>query len=298
MPIAVGVGLKENGTRHMLGGVRGDGEGGGEVGEVKNGFGEEEVFEGVKGGLARRGPVPGEILLGKVEEGVSDIGVVGDESTVEVGEPKERADIFHLGWCGPICDAIEFDGVHGQLAGFHDHAKVFYLVGGEFTLFEFQVKVEFSHLLQDVFGAFFVKGRVGGVDEKIIHVDNEPSFGNHITEGVVHEPLEGGGGVGESKKHHCGFKESFMGDEGRLPLVTIFDSYVVVSPADVELSKYLGVSQFVHEVGDERKGVGVVDGVFVDITVVLARAESSVLLFDEEERRGLGGVGWTDLPGR
>ena len=52
MPVAVGVGLKEDGTRRVFGSVRGDGEGGGEVGEVKDGFREEEAFEGVKGGLA------------------------------------------------------------------------------------------------------------------------------------------------------------------------------------------------------------------------------------------------------
>ena len=45
MPIAVGVGLKEDGTRHMFGGVRGDGKGDGEVGEVKDRFGEKKAFE-------------------------------------------------------------------------------------------------------------------------------------------------------------------------------------------------------------------------------------------------------------
>ena len=144
---------------------------------------------------------------------------------------------------------------------------------------------------------FFVEGGVRGVDEKIIHVADEPSFGNHVTEGVVHETLEGGGEVGESEEHHHGFKKSFVGNEGRLPLVTIFDSYVVVSPADVELSENLGVSQLVHEIGDEGKGVGVADGMFVDVMIVLARAESSILLFDKEEGRGLRGVRWADLPG-
>ena len=85
-------------------------------------------------------------------------------------------------------------------------------------------------------------GGVGGVDEEIIHVDNEPSFGNHIAEGVVHETLESGGGVGKSKEHHGWFEESFVGDEGCFPLVTILDSYVVVSPPDVKLGEDLGVS--------------------------------------------------------
>ena len=241
VPIAVGVGLEEDGARRMFRGVRGHGEGGGEVREVKDGLGEEETLEGIKGGLARRGPVPGEVLLGEVEERVSDVGVIGDESSVEIGETKERANVFHLSWCGPVRDATEFDGVHGQLAGFYDHAEVFYLAGGEFAFLEFQMKVQLGHALQDAFRAFLVEGGVGGVDEEIIHINNEPSFGNHITEGVVHETLESGGGVGKSKEHHGGFEKSFVGDEGCLPLVTVLDSHIVVSPPDVELSEDLSI---------------------------------------------------------
>ena len=137
VPVAVGVSLKEDSARCVFRGVRGDSEGGGEVGEVKDGFGEEKMLEGLKGGLTRRGPVPGKVLLGEVEERAGDVGVVGDESSVEIGKAKERANVFHLGWYGPICDAVEFDGVHGQLAGFNDHAEVFYLVSGELALLEF-----------------------------------------------------------------------------------------------------------------------------------------------------------------
>ena len=40
-----------------------------------------------------------------------------------------------------------------------------------------------------------VKVVVRGGDEEIIHVDNEPSFGDHVFEQIIHESLEGGGGV-------------------------------------------------------------------------------------------------------
>ena len=106
MPIAVGVGLEEDGARCVFRGICGDSEGSGEVGEMENGFRKEEVLEGIEGGLTRGGPIPREVFLGEVEEGASDIGVVGDELSVEIGETKERANVFHLGWCGPICDAI------------------------------------------------------------------------------------------------------------------------------------------------------------------------------------------------
>ena len=147
MPVPVGVGLKEDGTGRVFGRVGGDGKRSREFREVEDGFCKEEAFEGAKGGLAGGGPIPREVLLGEIEERASDIGIVGDESSVEIGETKERVDVFHLGWCGPTCDTIELDGIHGQLAGFDDHAEVFYLVGGELALLEFQMEVEFSHAL-------------------------------------------------------------------------------------------------------------------------------------------------------
>ena len=68
------------------------------------------------------------------------------------------------------------------------------------------MEVEFSHALQDSFGAFLMKSGVRGVDEEVIHINDKPSFGNHVTEGVVHEPLKSGRGVGKPEEHNSGFK--------------------------------------------------------------------------------------------
>ena len=103
------------------------------------------------------------------------------------------------------------------------------------------MEVKFGHALENAFRAFFMEGSVGGIDEEVIHVDNEPSFGDHIAEGVIHESLEGCGGIGESEEHHRGFEKSFVSDEGRLPLVAILDSHVVVPPVDVEFSENLSI---------------------------------------------------------
>ena len=137
LPIAVGVSLEEDGARHVFGCVGGNGEGGGEVREAGDRFCEEKTFEGIKGGLACGGPIPRETFLSEIEERASDVGIVRDESPVEIGEAKERADVFHLGGGWPTGDSIEFDRVHGQLAGFDDHAEVFYLVGGKLAFLEF-----------------------------------------------------------------------------------------------------------------------------------------------------------------
>ena len=93
-----------------------------------------------------------------------------------------------------------------------------------------------------MFGVFFVEGSVRGIDEEIIHIDDKPSFGNHVVEGVVHKSLESSGGVGESEEHNCGFEQSLVGNEGCLPLVTVLDLHVVVSPTNVELGEDFGIS--------------------------------------------------------
>ena len=63
------------------------------------------------------------------------------------------------------------------------------------TFLKFQVKVEFSHTLEDMAGSFSMGLGVRGCNEEVIHVDDEPSFSDHVPEGVIHESLECDGGV-------------------------------------------------------------------------------------------------------
>ena len=143
---------------------------------------------------------------------------------------------------------------------------------------------------------FGVGCRIRGGNKEVIHVDDEPSFCDHVSERVIHESLECGRGVAKAKEHDSQFKESFVGDEGCLPLVAILDMDIVVSPTNVKLSEVASIFQLVHKVGNERKGVGIAGGVFIEVSVVLAGAEFTILLLDKEERGCLRGVGRTDLP--
>ena len=140
-------------------------------------------------------------------------------------------------------------------------------------------------------------GRIGGVNEEVVHVNDKPSFHNHITKRVIHEALESGGEIGETEKHHHRFEESFMGDEGSFPLMSVFDSDIIVSPSNVELDEDFRPLEFIDEVGNEEKRVCVTDSVFVDIAIVLTRSEATVLLFDEEERGCLWGVRGANFAG-
>ena len=138
-------------------------------------------------------------------------------------------------------------------------------------------------------------GFVRGEDEKVVHVDDEPSLSDHISEGVIHESLECSRGVIKTEEHDRGFKEPLVDDESHLPLVSVLNANIVVSPSNVKLGKVPGIFEFVDKVRDEGEGVCVVDGMLIQIAVILAGAEFPILLFDEEERGGLGGVGGTDF---
>ena len=102
-----------------------------------------------------------------------------------------------------------------------------------------------------------------GVDSHVVHIDFKPLLWEHIRKDVVHECLEGGGGITESKEHDSGFEESYGGDERSFPLVFLPDMNVVISPADVELGEQGGFLHVINEFRDEGEQVGVLDSVGV-----------------------------------
>lgn len=178
---------------------------------------------------------------------------------------------------------------------FDNHSKVFNLFNSELAFFQLKMQVKFGHLLKDMFGAFFVSGSIREEDEEIIHVDDKSSFYNYITKEVIHESLESGGGIGETKEHNSQFDKVFMGDKGSLPLVTIFNLNIVVPPLYVKLGKDFGILQFIDEVGDEGKGIGVADGMFIQVLIVLTRAKFFIFLFNKEKIGNLKEIGRMDL---
>ena len=172
---------------------------------------------------------------------MSNSGVVRYKLTVEVSEAKERSYIldFSRGW--PGSNAVEFDRIHGKLTGFHDHPKVFDFRNIELAFLKLQVKVELSHPLENMAGSLFVGSWIRRSDKEVVHVDDEPSLGNHVSEGVIHKLLECDGGIKKAKEHDGGLEESFMGNEGCLPLVTIFDADIVVLLTNIKFGEVASV---------------------------------------------------------
>ena len=80
-----------------------------------------------------------------------------------------------------------------------------------------------------------------------------------------------------------------MGDEGHFLLMSILDADVVVPPSNIKLGEMFHIFEFVDKVRDERERVGISDGVFIQVMVVLAGAEFPILL-DEKK-----GEAWGEL---
>ena len=129
-----------------------------------------------------------------------------------------------------------------------------------------------------------------GVDPKIVHVDFQPFFSQHVSKDVIHERLECGGSIAESKEHDGRFKDSHGGNESGFPLILLSDVNVVISPTNVELGEQGGFLHVINEFRDEGEWVGVSDSVGVQVAVVLAWMKGSILLWYEEEGGGLGGL--------
>ena len=137
------------------------------------------------------------------------------------------------------------------------------------TLFKLEIEVKLSHMLEDTVSSFGIGLWIWEGKEEVVYIDNKPSFGNHVSEGVVHESLEYGGGVVKAKEHDCQFEESFVCDEGCLPLMAIFNADIIVPPLNIEFGEMMSIFQLVYEVRYEREGVSIAGGVFVEIPIVL-----------------------------
>ena len=128
-----------------------------------------------------------------------------------------------------------------------------------------------SESLEYTFGALMMESYIIlGVDSHVVHVDFKPLLWKDICEEVVHESLEGGGSVAESKEHDSGFKESHGGDESGLPLIFLSDANVVISPTNVKFGEQGGFFHVVNEFRDQGERIGISDGVGVQVAVVLA----------------------------
>ncbi|KIJ15052.1 hypothetical protein PAXINDRAFT_78198, partial [Paxillus involutus ATCC 200175] len=83
-----------------------------------------------------------------------------------------------------------------------DKSQVFNFRHFEFTSLQFKVKFVLPEDLKYTLGDLTMFFERTGEDEDVIKIDEDLPFQNKIVEDVVHEVLEGSGGISETKEHN------------------------------------------------------------------------------------------------
>jgi hypothetical protein len=79
-------------------------------------------------------------------------------------------------------------------------------------------------------------------------------------EDMVHEALEGGGGVTQDKARDQKLIVALMSAKFCLGNVCLFHMYMVIARGKIKFGKELGATQFIQEVINDRNGKFVFDG--------------------------------------
>jgi hypothetical protein len=95
---------------------------------------------------------------------------------------------------------------------------------------------------------------------------------------MIHEALEGGGGITQAKGNDQKMIVALMSAKGCLRNVYLFYTYLVIAQAKIKFSKELGSTQFIREVINDRNENFVFNGEFVEGTEVRTHSPRTFFL--------------------
>ena len=132
-----------------------------------------------------------------------------------------------------------------------------------------------------------------GKDQYIVQVYNTKVI-NQAVQCLVNIGLECGQCVGEAHGYHHEFIMAIPGVESCLLFITCFDSQVVVGILKVNFAKVLSSSYLVHDLGDQRQWILVLDCDSIQALVVNTQSQTSILLGCKENRCSSWALGFPD----
>jgi hypothetical protein len=105
------------------------------------------------------------------------------------------------------------------------------------------------------------------------------------TKDMIHEALEGGGGITQAKGHDQELIVTLMSSKGSLGDVNVLHTYLVVARTQIKFSEILSTTQLIQEIINDRNGKLVLDGEFIEGTKVRTHAPSTFFLKYHDHRR-------------
>jgi hypothetical protein len=104
-------------------------------------------------------------------------------------------------------------------------------------------------------------------------------------EDMVHEALEGGGGITQAKGHDQKLIVALMSAKGCLGNVYLFHTYLVIARVKIKFGKELGATQFIQGVINDRNGKFVFDDQFVESRKVKTHSPRTFFLQYNDDHR-------------
>jgi hypothetical protein len=103
---------------------------------------------------------------------------------------------------------------------------------------------------------------------------------------MIHEDLESGGSITQTKGHDQNLIVALMSSKGSLRNVYLFHTDLVVARTKITFSKELGATQFIQEIINDMNGKFVFNGEFVEGAKIWTRAVRTFFLHDHRRRVG------------
>jgi hypothetical protein len=102
---------------------------------------------------------------------------------------------------------------------------------------------------------------------------------------MIHEALEGGGGITQAKGHDQELIVTLMSLKGSLQHVSFLHMYLVVATTQIKFSEVLSTTQLIQEIINDKNGKLVLDGEFIEGTEFRTHAPSTFFLKYHDQRR-------------
>ena len=106
--------------------------------------------------------------------------------------------------------------------------------------------------------------------------------------------LESCRSIGKSKGHNKPFKRTIAGSECSFPFITIRNMDKVIGMSEVNSGIDTGFTHSGKEVGNERKGISVFFGYFIETSEIYAEVEGFIFLEGKDYRSTMGGGSLAD----
>jgi hypothetical protein len=224
----------------------------------------------------------------------SDFGVIPDEAAEVIGKTQEGSDIFFGRGCRPLLHNSNFIRINANTFSIHNMTKEFDRSLEEITLLELDVVVVCFQKAEDFVDMFHMVIKGLGVDEDIIHVDQN-KLANSVSKELIHSTLESGRGVAQPKRHDKPFIVTNGSGKSCLGNISRLDLDLMIAGGKIQGSEVLRTIKHVQEVINTGKGISILDSDLVQGTIIHTHPQSTILFTNKENGGTIGRSAGTDV---